>query len=228
LRVLAGTQIQHTDFRPLPGRSVFARDLAAGAVDPSTVPFSDAAVRAGLVVDWRDNELDPHRGVLVEGLYASGKGYRRSTGAAQVYVHPTEKLIVAGRLTAEAMTGNPPVAMQMVMESSEQPFVAVGGYRSLRGYHDARFIGPGKLIGGVEVRYGLLWVPSLFELKLVAFYDAGRVFDAGEPVRLTTQGLHKGGGVELAARLLRNALVVVGWGKGSEGSQLLFGTTWSY
>jgi outer membrane protein assembly factor BamA len=180
------------------------------------------------VVDWRDNELDPHRGVLVEGLYASGKGYRRSTGSAQVYVHPTEKLIVAGRLTAEAMTGNPPVAMQMVMESSEQPFVAVGGYRSLRGYHDARFIGPGKLIGGVEVRYGLLWVPSLFELKLVAFYDAGRVFDAGEPVRLTTQGLHKGGGVELAARLLRNALVVVGWGKGSEGSQLLFGTTWSY
>ena len=26
----------------------------------------------------------------------------------------------------------------------EQPYIAVGGYRSLRGYYDARFTGPGK------------------------------------------------------------------------------------
>jgi len=28
--------------------------------------------------------------------------------------------------------------------------------------------------------------------------------------------------------LLRNSLLVVGYGRGSEGGQLLFGTTWSY
>src|SRR2546427_8871193 len=27
---------------------------------------------------------------------------------------------------------------------------------------------------GLEARYGLVWVPSVLELKLVAFYDAGR------------------------------------------------------
>src|SRR5439155_285319 len=63
---------------------------------------------------------------------------------------------------------------------------AVGGYRSLRGYYDGRFAGPGKLIGGLEARYALLWIPSLVEVKLVAFYDAGRVFGPGEAVRLTT------------------------------------------
>src|SRR5207249_11072546 len=34
LRILAGASIEHTDFRALPGRSVFGSDLAAGVVDP--------------------------------------------------------------------------------------------------------------------------------------------------------------------------------------------------
>lgn len=228
LRVLAGATVQHTDFRDLPGESVFARDRASGAVDSATVPFSDRVVRAGVVLDFRDNELDPHRGVFAEALVARGTGYRRTTAAARIYVHPLERLILGARLAGERMTGTPPVAAQMVMESSEQPYIAVGGYRSLRGYTDDRFTGPGKLLGGVEARYALIWAPSLLELKLVAFYDAGRVFDAGETVKLTSRGLHKAGGVELAARILRNSLLVVGWGHGSEGGQLLFGTTWSY
>jgi len=66
------------------------------------------------------------------------------------------------------------------------------------------------------------------ELKVVAFYDAGRVFGPGEAVRLTTADLHRGGGGEVALRLLRNSLVVIGYGRGSEGGRLLFGTTWSY
>jgi outer membrane protein assembly factor BamA len=228
LRILAGVTLQHTDFRELPGESVFARDLASGAVDSGQVPFSDRVVRAGVVIDFRDNELDPHRGVFAEALLARGTGYRRTTVAARAYVHPLERLILGARLAGERMTGTPPAAAQMVMESSEQPYIAVGGYRSLRGYTDDRFTGPGKLLGGVEARYALIWAPSLLELKLVAFYDAGRVFDAGDPVKVTSRGLHKAGGVELAARILRNSLLVAGWGRGSEGSQLFFGTTWSY
>jgi len=228
LRLLAGAALQHSDFRNLPGESMFARDRASGAVDSSTVPFDDRQVRAGVVLDLRDNEVDPHRGVFAEALYASGTGYRRTTAAARIYLHPAERLILAARLAGERMGGAPPVAVQMVMESSEQPFIAVGGYRSLRGYYDARFTGPGKLLGGLEVRYALIWAPTIVELKLVGFYDAGRVFDAGQPVKVTSAGLHRSGGLELAARLLRNSLVVVGWGKGSEGSELLFGTTWSY
>ena len=143
-------------------------------------------------------------------------------------MQPLEPLTIAARVGVEAMPGSPPLAPMTEMESSQGPFVAVGGYYSLRGYYDGRFAGQGKLLGGIEARYALLWAPSILELKLVAFYDAARVFGPGETVRLTTQGLHHGAGGELALRFGRNTLLTAGWGFGSEGSQFLFGTTWSY
>jgi outer membrane protein assembly factor BamA len=228
LRVLAGVSLEHTNFRELPGESRFQRDRVAGIIGPGEAPFSDHVVRGGVVVDWRDQEIDPHRGVFVEGLVGRGRGYTRTTAAARVYLHPFEKVMVAARLAGERMTGAPPVSAQMTMESSEGSFIALGGYRSLRGYYDARFVGPGKLVGGVEVRYALVWAPRVLEVKLVAFSDWGRVFAAGESVRLTGDGLHHSAGGEVAVALLRNTLFVLGVGKGSEGAQLLFGTTWSY
>jgi len=228
LRVLGGASLEHTNFRELPGDSWFQRDRVGGVVRPGEVPFTDRVVRGGVIVDSRDQEIDPHRGLFVEGLVGRGRGYTRTTAAARVYLHPFEKLMLAARLAGERMTGSPPVAAQLTMESSEGPFIALGGYRSLRGYYDARFVGPGKLVGGVEARYALLWSPRLLEVKLVAFYDWGRVFAAGESVRLTSEGLHKSAGGEIAVALLRNTLFVLGAGRGSEGTQLLFGTTWSY
>lgn len=228
LRVLAGATLEHTNFRDLPGASRFQQDRVGGVIAAGTVPFSDHVVRAGLVVDWRDQEIDPHRGVFVEGLVGRGRGYTRTTAAARVYLHPLEKVMIAARVAGERMTGSPPVSAQMTMESSEGPSVALGGYRSLRGYYDARFVGPGKIAAGVEVRYALLWAPRLLELKLVAFYDCGRVFGPGEAVRLTGDGLHASAGGEVALALVRNTLFVLGVGKGTEGAQLLFGTTWSY
>jgi len=228
VRLLAGATLEHTGFRELPGESQFQRDRIAGTIGPGEVPFNDHVVRGGIVVDWRDQEIDPHRGVFVEGLVGRGRGYTRTTAAARVYLHPFEKVMVAARVAGEKMTGSPPVSAQMTMESSEGPLLALGGYRSLRGYYDARFVGPGKIAAGVEVRYALLWAPRLLELKLVAFYDCGRVFAPGESVRLTSDGLHSSAGGEVALALVRNTLFVLGVGKGSEGAQLLFGTTWSY
>jgi outer membrane protein assembly factor BamA len=228
LRILAGASIDHSNFRALPGRSVFGNDLGTGVVDPGTIPFTDKVVRAGLVLDTRDNEIDPHRGIAAEALFASGTGYTRTTTSARVFVHPLRRLVLAGRLAAEGTGGNPPLAALELMETSERPFVAVGGYRSLRAYYDGRFTGPGKLIGGLEARYAVLLMPSLVEVKVVAFYDAGRVFAPGEGVRLTTTGLHKSGGAEVAVRLLRNSLLCMGYGHGSDGGRFLFGTSWSY
>ncbi|PYO62416.1 MAG: hypothetical protein DMD28_05960 [Gemmatimonadetes bacterium] len=228
LRLLAGAAIERTDFRALPGASVFRQDLATGVVDSSTIPFTDKTVRAGVVLDTRDNELDPHAGVFLEGIVASGPGYTRTTAAARVYVHPIEHLTLAARVAGEGMGGTPPLATQLSMESSERAFLALGGYYSLRGFYDARFVGPHKLLGGVEARYAVLRAPSLFELMVVGFCDAGRVFASGERFRLTSTGLHTSGGGELAARVLRNSLVAVGVGAGDEGVRLLFGTRWSY
>ena len=40
LRLLAGAAIERTDFRALPGASVFRQDLATGVVDSSIIPFT--------------------------------------------------------------------------------------------------------------------------------------------------------------------------------------------
>jgi len=45
---------------------------------------------------------------------------------------------------------------------------------------------------------------------------------------VTSSGLHRAGGGEVAVRLLRTTLLVLGYGHGPEGGQFLFGTTWSF
>lgn len=227
LRLLLGATIARANFRALPGPSVF-RSARGGAVDTSRIPFTDKAIRAGLVLDLRDNELDPHTGLLLEALFTSGPGYTRTTGGARLFVHPIAPVVLAARVAGEGMGGRPPLDAQLEMESSEQPFIAVGGYHSLRGYYDARFAGPGKLLGGAELRLMPLVAPSVVEIVIVGFYDVGRVFAPGEGFRLTRAGLHQSGGAEVAIRFLRNALIVAGVGRGSEGSEVLFGTRWSY
>lgn len=226
LRLLVGGTLEHTTFRVLPGDGLFARDRAAGVADSG--PWNDAALRAGLVADTRDNEIDPHTGVLAEALLATSQHYNRTTVGAQAYVHPTERIMLAGRLVGERMSGSPSVSVMQLIESSGRPYVGVGGYRSLRGYYDSRFIGPDKLLGGLEVRYALLYAPSILEVKLVGFYDAGRVFGSGDALQLTTHGLHTSAGGELMIRFGRNGVLVAGAGFGSDGHQVLFGSTWSY
>ena len=228
LRVLVGGTLERTNFRELPGTSVFQRDLIAGRVRPQDLPFTDAVARGGLVFDTRDLEADPHRGVFAEALVGKGSGYTRTSASLHVYVHPLERLILAARVGGENITGTAPLAVQQTMETSEGPVVALGGFRSLRGYYDARFVGPGKIVGGVEARYGLLWAPRLLEVKLFAFYDAGRVFAPGETVRLTRHGLHAALGGGVAVALMRNTVVLLEGGKGTERAQVTFATAWSF
>ena len=220
LRVLVGGSLEHTAFRALPGSTRYQRD--------STGPFNDRVARAGIVFDRRDLEVDQHRGVFAEALVGSGRGYTRISAALHVYVHPLDRLILAARVGGETITGTAPLAVQQTMETSDGPVVALGGVRSLRGYYPGRFVGPGKIVGGVEARYGLVWAPRVLEVKLFAFYDAGRVFGPGESIRLTRHGLHAalGGGVALA--LVRNTLLLLEGGKGTEPAQVTFATAWSF
>lgn len=227
VRVLVGGVVSRTDYRGLPGETVFERDAGSGAIDPGEIPFADAAWRTGLVLDTRDHEVDPHRGALVEALYGSGRGYRRITGSARVWVQPARKVVLLARAAGERATGALPLAALGELEASADPIVAVGGYRSLRGYPEGRFTGPGKILAGIELRYAVFFVPP-YEVKVFGFYDAGRVFAAGEEFRVTTDGLHSGGGAGVAARLGRNAILVLGAGFTGEGWQLLLDTRWSY
>ena len=228
LRVLAGGAYTRTDYRALPGESQFSRDVTSGAIDSAAYPFGDLAGRVGLVFDARDNEIDPHKGVYSEVLFTAGDGYQRITASAQVYVRPFQRLTLAARFMGEDASGTPPLPVQSSFETSARAIDALGGYRSLRAYYDSRFIGPGKLIGAIEARYALVWKPTLSEVKLVGFYEAGRVFGPGEEWRLTTDGLHPSGGLEIAVRILRNGLFTIGAAGGDEGWRFLWSSGWSF
>ncbi len=228
LRALAGAADTRTDYRPLPGESQFSRDVASGTIDSAAYPLGDLAGRVGLVFDTRDHEIDPHSGVFAEALFTAGDGYQRVTGSARVYVRPFERLTLAARLVGEDVSGTPPLPVQSNIETSERTIEGIGGYRSLRAYWEARFTGPGKLIGGIEARYILFWSPTIYEVKIVGFYEAGRVFGPGEAWRLTTDGLHPSGGAEVGVRLLRNGLFTIGFATGDEGARFLLASGWSF
>jgi hypothetical protein len=147
---------------------------------------------------------------------------------ARLYLRPFERLTLALRIAGEDVNGTAPLPVQTTIETSERAIESLGGYRSLRAYYDARFAGPGKLLGGIEARYAVLWAPTILEVKLVAFYEAGRVFGAAEAWRLTTDGLHPSGGLELAARIQRNALFALGVAAGDEGWRFLWASGWSF
>src|SRR2546421_626795 len=130
LRLLVGGALARTDFRTLPGASVFRADLAAGRVDPRTVPFTDHVVRAGLVFDTRESEVDPHGGVLVEVLFAGGNGYTRTTGNGTVQVRPFHRLVLAGRLAGGGGGGGKtPPPLGEGMGGGGQRLLAGGGQR---------------------------------------------------------------------------------------------------
>ncbi|HXQ29875.1 MAG TPA: BamA/TamA family outer membrane protein [Gemmatimonadales bacterium] len=228
VRVFVSATVERTTFRPLAGPSVFASDLARGAEGATGAPFTDRAMQGGIAFDTRDDEVDPHRGVLVEGAFGGGTGYTRTTAFARAYAHPTARCVVAARVEGQDLGGSPPLASEVTIDEGEQEFLTLGGYQSLRGYDDARFLGTGALLGGLEVRYAVVRAPSVLELKIVAFYDAGRVFGPGEGWRLTTAELHHAAGGELALRFLRRTLVIAGVGAGADGALFLFGTQWSF
>jgi hypothetical protein len=134
VRVLLGAGLEQTEFRALAGPSVFANDMAAGVSGVSGSGFTDRTLRGGVAFDTRDDERDPHAGVFLQGLFAAGTGYTRTSASAQIYAHPAARLVLAGRVAGEGMGGTPPLASEVTMDAGDQDFIVVGGYESLRGY----------------------------------------------------------------------------------------------
>lgn len=226
VRVLAGAGLRRSEFDAISPQTRFATDLAAGTVDDDdrrkTVPF----VRGGMVIDIRDSEVSPRRGVFGEILVAGDGSYTRITGHLRGY-HSFGRLQLTARLAGERIGGSVPFAEHYFMETSEGRIGALGGYGSHRGLSKSRFLGAGKLLGSADLRYMIFAFPSIGELSVFGFVDAGRVFDRGQ-FSLSTKGLHWGGGGGLALRLGRNLLLAFSVAGGPDGLRVHGGPGWSY
>ncbi|MBI2537993.1 MAG: hypothetical protein HYW06_13740, partial [Gemmatimonadetes bacterium] len=70
-------------------------------------------------------------------------------------------------------------------------------------------------------------VPTLVRTTVVAFLDAGRVFEP-EPFTLTTEGLQVGGGAGLFLQFGRAGILGTTLGVGPDGLVLQAHTRWTY
>jgi Omp85 superfamily domain len=207
LRVLVGYAAHHMIASSRSPETRFAADSANGvfpADDGSTV---SAGLKLGLVLDTRDQERDPRRGVWIDALVWRGMPalgsdgtFTRWTGTFRGYLPVTDGLNLGVRVLGETVTGDMPVAMLPDMGSSLGDLTELGGGRTIRGVFRARLLDRRRGFTNLEAR----WRGSRFgllgqELRpgLVAFFDAGRVWSPGESLTFHDLKWGTGGGGRL-------------------------------
>lgn len=142
-----------------------------------TVAQTDAQLRAALVLDTRNNEYDPNKGVLVElGAFtgSGGEGYTGSYGVARGWLplHRLTRLTarIGYRKTAETAA----VGIHQEVPAWESPFLTIGGPNSHRAIEAGALSGRYVQFAGAEVRHTLLDFGGLGAITALAFVDAGR------------------------------------------------------
>ena len=206
------------------GTSVFLQ------TEGSSLKQDDAYLRAAMVLDTRDTEYDPHKGLLLEAGYqvaSGGTGYERAYGVARGWLQLREGTVLAARLAGSQLYGDPTLDARYVIPAWERPIPVLGGSFSLRGIETGRLAGKGVLLGNFEARQDLVSFANIAGLVLIGFVDAGRVFeDTG--FRLTTDQLTVGGGAGLALRVLRTTAFSLSVARGPEHTRLAFGFGWMF
>ncbi len=234
LRALAGIHVQRWRIDTLAGTpTLLAQQAAAGQASFVGRSTNDNALRVGLVFDSRNDEVAARSGVLVQATYAIADSayadltYQRASLSAAGYVPAGERLSFNARGIIQVLSGNPGYGSLDLIENGDSPFVGLGGARTHRALLDRRFLGEDLMLLNVDVRYIVTEAPTLFKVSLVGFYDTGRVF-VGENLRLTTDGLHHGGGGGLMVHLFRAALLGGTIGFGPDGTVLQFHSEWTF
>jgi hypothetical protein len=219
LRVLVGWHAEHWLLDTLQTPSQLGVDLAAGADPRIARGTNDISFRVGLVVDTRDREAAPQRGVLLEAIesiadssLAGDLSYTRTTVSARGVLPLGARWALAARVAGESMSGGPVLGSEFTFESSAVPFGALGGPESHLGLYRYRFVDADKLLGNFEVRYAV--IPYGLRTVALGFVDVGRVFPAGA-FRLTTDGLKVGGGAGVLVQLISETAILgltTAWG----------------
>ncbi len=224
LHFAVGGGVEHTDFSPLEGSTLFGETF--GDEEGGT----DALVGGTLVLDTRDNEYDPRYGVVVEsGLQfgSGGDGSSRLYGMARGYRMLGVRTQIAARVGASQLYGEPPLSARYQLPAWEDVLSMYGGSSTNRGLRSSRYLGTGALFGNLELRRELFTSKNAAAASLIVYLDAGRVFE-GEKVRLTFDELHVGAGAGIALRILRSTSIVFDVARGSDGIRFNIGSGWAF
>ncbi len=217
--------VEHSNFGDLSRPSLFRTDFGT-----DNVTDTDVRGRVTLVLDARDNEFNPTKGILAQSSFtvgSGGDGYRRFSADLRGYVSPREGTIVAARIAGSGMSSDAPLAARFEVPVWEGEVSVLGGSMSHRGLAFQRLAGRGVLMGNLEVRHNLLDLGDFGAFTAIGFVDAGRVFEQ-EDFKLTTDNMKVGGGGGLAIRILRFSVWTFNFAGGPDGFQFSSGTGWSF
>jgi outer membrane protein assembly factor BamA len=211
-------------FTTLPGPSRFVDDFGDG------LEQDEFGGRLALLYDTRDIEFNTTRGLFAEVGAQVGhahESYSRLYGVIAGYYPVREGTVVAARLLGSGMGGTPTLYARSNIPTWNDQVPVLGGEYSHRSFDTGRFVGKGALLANLEVRHDVLPFGDLGALTVLAFLDAGRVFE-GESFRLTTDDLHVGGGGGVAIRILRSTIFVFNFAGGPDGFNFSLGNGWMF
>jgi hypothetical protein len=229
--------ITHYRFSSLHAGDAFATDFA-----DAPLTGTDATGRLTLVLDTRDRELVPTKGLLLEaGVYVgsgkfeartggtssfSGSGYTGEYAHLRGYFSPRSGTTLAARLAVRALGKNAPLDARYLLPGWERDVAVYGGAETQRGFVKGRLVGRGVLFSSFEIRHNLIDVGDYGAVTLLAFLDAGRVFQ--DAPSLTLAKWRVGGGGGLAIRIVRSALLTFNFATGPDGFTFSMGNSWAF
>ena len=212
------------DFFPIPP-CIPEQECERAGFDPGD---DDFAGRVALVLDTRDNEFVPARGVLIEAgaEYGSGgSGYSGATGWPADSRRPYEGAVIAGRFLARSIQSEAPLDARYTLYAWERSVPLLGGPESHRSFVYGRYTGRQALAANLEYRQDILNFGDFGAITRRRL--RGRRHGPGERGPSPTT-LHFGGGAGLAIRILRSTVLQFNFAGGGDGFQFSMGTGWAF
>jgi len=203
-------------------------DCAAGTISGCNGGW-DNYLKMGVVIDTRDFEPDPSKGLVYELLgefytvaWGSSFNYGRMTNTLRAYGplirHGRQRLVAAGRFVFNWQFGDVPFYALNEFASSDDDFTGLGGFKTMRGFTQDRFVGPVSLLFNGELRYTFAQAKFLrqrLNFMIAPFIDFGRDFDNISSVSLQDWKVTGGAGLRLTWNV--STVVSFDYGVSSEG-----------
>ncbi len=192
----------------------------------------DNYLKLGIVFDTRNFAPDPSLGLMTEltselshKLLGSSFNYGRLTASGRAFWKlfdwRKQQAVLAGRLIYSWQFGDIPFYSMNQLALTDGDVEGLGGFSTLRGFHENRFIGPSSVLANIELRWSFIDFTILHQhikLMVTPFLDTGRVFeDVGET---SFGGWKTGGGAGLRVAWNLATIMSLDFGVSSEGTTL--------
>jgi outer membrane protein assembly factor BamA len=193
------------------GRTRLTEDQQAGRIHGASGGLV-TILQSGLVYDTRDLEPDPSRGIFAEATnelstswlgsaFTFDKLFLHAKFYYSLFPKTFSKLVLAGRIGAGNTFGAAPFFEFADQWSTEGSIEGLGGFHSLRGYKQSRFMGRTMAFANIELRYRFAQAKVLghtFGFMLLPFFDVGGVWDKPSRVNVANLRYSEGAGLRLA------------------------------